>query len=294
MLQLAAWLESRRSDVRSGGERSSTPAEASAALSVTSTVRPAGVGTPFSRFRARLSLLTPKSTSLEDYHAWLQGNALGSDPDGYWYDDMVALLERNPLLEADPEPTPTVVATAEPTVAVTATDPVGSPLATPVPTVVAMALPTVGTPENRGDLDDAQDELDDAQDELDDDPVPPMAACISPSALPTLAILEPAGAAERFIEWVRLADRCGTYSHREMSELSEEFFAAEDLEPIADNLFRPALEAMSSAVIKSCPTIHLGRGRRQRCRKWTILEAETMEETALPWEELSAPQRRAA
>ena len=265
MLQLAAWLEGRRSEVRSGGERLSAPAAAVAVLPVTSTARPAGVGTtPFARFRARLSRLAPASTSIDDYHTWLQSNALGSDPDGYWYDDMVALLERHPLPEPELEPT----SAAEPE---------------PVPTLAQAVAPRA---EPRLDLVLVDDE--------DDDPVPPVAACVSSSLpLPSLTRLEPDVAAERFVEWVRLADRCGTYTNREFTELTEEFYAAEDLEPLTDNVLRPALEALSGAVIKSRSNHQQGRGRRQRHWKWTILEAETME-TPPPWEELREPQRRAA
>lgn len=119
----------------------------------------------------------------------------------------------------------------------------------------------------------------------------PRAAGVALLARPRI---ETTAAASRFVEWVRLASRCGTYQSREFTELCEEFFAAEDLQPIADNVFRPALEALPDDIIKSRSN-YQGRGRpRQRHYKWTVLEAAETTETVPPWDELPEPQRRVA
>ncbi len=111
-------------------------------------------------------------------------------------------------------------------------------------------------------------------------------------ALPVRTTLHGAQAAERFVEWVRLADRCGTYSNRELSELCAEFFEAEDILPISDNVFRPHLEKLRSDVTKSRADNtfrHKGKKGRNRNYLWTVHELETV---SVPWEDL--PERKAA
>ena len=125
-----------------------------------------------------------------------------------------------------------------------------------------------------------------------DDDEPELDLVRTPVAMPTRSKLEASVAAARFVEWVRLADRCGTYSSREFTDLCTEFFEAEDLVPLHDNVLRPALEAMRDDVMKARSDQSLRHGNRrgrQRHFKWTILEAAA--ETVLPWEELP---RRAA
>lgn len=132
-------------------------------------------------------------------------------------------------------------------------------------------------------------EIIDLEPETDQAP-PPVARVAAPSIRSRIKI-DAAVAAERFVEWVRLAGRCGTYSSREFSDLCAEFFDAEDLVPIADNFFRPALELRRDDIIKSRSDTG-NRRARQRFYRWTVLDAE-IQETAVPWSDLQ-PARRAA
>lgn len=111
-------------------------------------------------------------------------------------------------------------------------------------------------------------------------------------ALPARTQITGSQAAERFVEWVRLAGRCGTYSNREFTELCAEFFEAEDILPIHDNMFRPCLEKLTDDVTKSRSDAsfrHKGKKARNRNFLWTVHELETV---SVPWEDL--PDRQAA
>lgn len=116
------------------------------------------------------------------------------------------------------------------------------------------------------------------------------------ATVPAKAKLKPKQAAELFVQWVRDRDRCGTYSNSEMTELCKEFFEAEGLAPLNDNVLRPALLQLAGDVLKSRSDNRLRHGterERQRHYKWTILEAET----AAPWKPLplrEGSNRRAA
>ena len=91
-------------------------------------------------------------------------------------------------------------------------------------------------------------------------------------------------AAERFVEWVQLTNRCGTYSSEQFRELYLAHCAAEDLIPLADNILRPALW-VSAGVTK----LKLDSGRKRRSRErhflWRIDNAPSTT-VAVPWPEL--------
>ena len=114
--------------------------------------------------------------------------------------------------------------------------------------------------------------------------------------LPTRQELEVHEAADRLVAWVRECGRCGTYTDRDFSDLCAEFFEAEEIEPIADNILRPVLVGMTDDVLKSRTDNVHGKGKRKRTRnwRWTILEAEGAAETMTPWDELPMLNRRAA
>lgn len=130
------------------------------------------------------------------------------------------------------------------------------------------------------------------QDEMALDDAPTVAT-LSRVSMPTRQQLEAQEAAERFVAWVRECGRCGTYLDRDFSDLCAEFFEAEELEPIADNVLRPVLLELTDDVLKSRTDRGTGKGKRKRHYRWTILEPETVE-TVAPWDELPMLNRRAA
>lgn len=100
---------------------------------------------------------------------------------------------------------------------------------------------------------------------------------------------DPIAFAQRFVEWVRLTNQCGTYSSREFAELTDQFCEAEDLPRMPDNRFRPALERMTDDVSKAeLDGLDASRRRRRRRRMWTIHETETDGLLGVPWSELRA------
>jgi hypothetical protein len=113
----------------------------------------------------------------------------------------------------------------------------------------------------------------------------PNARCFEIAPPPTSRVtLRAIEAAEQFVEWVRLADRCATFSSEEFRELYLEHCAAEDLVPLADNILRPALLRVEG-VTKLCSDS--GRKRRKRARHflWRIDHAPSAT-VAVPWPEL--------
>lgn len=138
----------------------------------------------------------------------------------------------------------------------------------------------------------ADDGMDIEQDDLALDDAPTVAT-LSRVSMPTRQQLEVQEAAERFVAWVRECGRCGTYLDRDFSDLCAEFFEAEELEPIADNVLRPVLLELTDDVLKSRTDRGTGKGKRKRHYRWTILEPETAE-TVTPWDELPMLGRRAA
>ena len=262
MLPIAAWLD-RRFRLRSGGERMPTLIEDAVLVELHAeparVERPVGVGTPFERERAfaRWPHLVPRSGTRAAYALWRDYHE-HDDPDAYWYEELCRLAGRSP--EAPPATAPAIDLT---------------PTAEPAPPVASDAdLP---------DLD---------QDDLALDDTPPVAT-FSRVALPTRQQLEVQEAAERFVAWVRECGRCGTYLDRDFSDLCAEFFEAEDLEPIADNVLRPVLRELTDDVLKSRTDRGAGKGKRKRHYRWTILEPETVETTE-PWANLPMRERRAA
>jgi hypothetical protein len=99
----------------------------------------------------------------------------------------------------------------------------------------------------------------------------PPARCVAvtpaqPSSRITLRAMD---AAERFVEWVRLAGRCATYASQDLTKLYREHCEAEDLVVLADNILRPALLRVEGVTkLKS----DSGRNKRERVRHflWRI------------------------
>lgn len=113
----------------------------------------------------------------------------------------------------------------------------------------------------------------------------PNARCFEVAPPPTSRVtLRAIEAAEQFVEWVRLAGRCATFSSEEFRELYLEHCVAEDLVPLADNILRPALLRVEG-VTKLCSDS--GRKRRKRARHflWRIDHAPSAT-VAVPWPEL--------
>lgn len=116
----------------------------------------------------------------------------------------------------------------------------------------------------------------------------------------TRTTLQAEEAAERFVEWVQLAGRTGTYSSQELAELYREHCKAEDLGPVAENMLRSALihiPGVSKSQIDAAGGGR-GRGKRRRAFRWTIAAAATVAlpvndaEATVPWSDL--PDRRVA
>lgn len=106
-------------------------------------------------------------------------------------------------------------------------------------------------------------------------------------AAPGRATLRAVEAAERFVEWVRLSNKCGTYTSAEFSELYRAHCDAEDLIVLTDNILRPALRRIPGVTQLKSDT---GRKRQDRVRRslWRI-DADPAATVDVPWDEL--PQR---
>ena len=99
-------------------------------------------------------------------------------------------------------------------------------------------------------------------------------------------------AAEQFIEWVRVTGQCGTYHSREFSELCDRFFEDQNIIPIYENKFRPALELLRDDITKSRSDDKY-RDDRKRHYRWTVHESEAESDTT-PWTDLPERQAQAA
>lgn len=114
--------------------------------------------------------------------------------------------------------------------------------------------------------------------------------------------LRPHEAAERFVEWVRIAGRCRTYNSPDLTDLYREHCRAEDLVELHESVLRPALQALPG-VNKTQSDGYASRkgGKKDRKRyfMWTIEalpvatdDAIEADEGAAPWTPL--PMRRVA
>lgn len=111
------------------------------------------------------------------------------------------------------------------------------------------------------------------------------------TAAPARTTLKAAEAAERFVEWVQLTGRTGSFSSNELTALYREHCKAEDLIELSDNVLRPALLKLPG-VTKHQLDSGAKRGKqRHRPFRWTISGAATVSDN-IPWKEL--PARRAA
>lgn len=224
--------------------------------------RPAGGGSAFLRALARgLRHLAPKDGSLEAYRRWCDYEGI-ADPDNEWHEEM-CILAGWPVAQTALAP------------------PVGQP------------VPVLGI-----DADEALDEGAAAHDHEPDDLLEIEVDHHPAAVIHTKRTVAATAAAEQFIEWVRLADRCGTYSDKELTELTAEFFAAEGLAPIADNVFRPALLALGDDAVSKSRSDRYERlgGRRARKRQfqWTIhdTDLDTISRS-VPWTDLHQNRRAA-
>ena len=111
---------------------------------------------------------------------------------------------------------------------------------------------------------------------------------------PAKTTLEAKDAAERFVEWIQMTGRTGTYSSAEMTDLYRSHCRAEDLVEVPENMMRSALAQIGEAGGVKKHTIDNGtsRGRkRHRPCRWTIAKAATVADD-IPWSDL--PRRKAA
>ena len=117
----------------------------------------------------------------------------------------------------------------------------------------------------------------------------PVAREIAPA--PAKVTLRAELAAERFVEWIRLARREGTYSSNELLTLYQDHCRAEDLVVLHDNVLRPAMLKLPG-VTKHQLDSGAKRGKqRHRPFRWTIAKAATVVDD-IPWSDL--PRRKAA
>lgn len=108
---------------------------------------------------------------------------------------------------------------------------------------------------------------------------------------PARITLKAAEAAERFVEWVQLTGRTGSFSSNELTALYREHCKAEDLIELSDNVLRPALLKLPG-VTKHQLDSGAKRGKqRHRPFRWTIAKAATVADN-IPWTDL--PARKAA
>lgn len=231
-----------------------------------------GVGSPFANAVAQgRRHLAPRSSSIEAYRRWCAYLDI-ADPDLEFYPEMCALNGWTP--DELPVAETAVVAPA----AILASAP-------------AQAEIELDAPAEDPDITAVIDGL------LED-----AAAAAKPRRSVTAladsrAVLRPGQAAARFVEWVRLAGRCGTYTHQELAELTAEFFAAEDIAPIAEHRFRQALVGMRRDVARDRSEVYtqLGSERvRSRTIRWTIHDADAdTTETIVPWKDLPLAKRAA-
>ena len=114
----------------------------------------------------------------------------------------------------------------------------------------------------------------------------PAAREITPA--PVKTTLRAEEAAERFLEWVRLSRRDGTYSSNELTDLYRQHCRAEDLIVLHENVLRPALLQLDGVIKHQLDT---GGKHRHRPVRWTIAKAATVVDD-IPWADL--PRRKAA
>jgi len=108
---------------------------------------------------------------------------------------------------------------------------------------------------------------------------------------PARVTLKAAEAAERFVEWVQLTGKSGSFSSNELTALYRDHCKAEDLIELSDNVLRPALLKLPG-ITKHQLDSGAKRGKqRHRPFRWTIAKAATVADD-IPWPELKA--RKAA
>ena len=95
-------------------------------------------------------------------------------------------------------------------------------------------------------------------------------------------------AAAEFVAWIRIENRCDTYSSEQLTTLYEQHCAAADLVPVSQGHLRAALEKLDG--VKRWQAKKRKSGQRHRPVRWTIrpLDASSDE---IPFD---LPMRRAA
>lgn len=117
----------------------------------------------------------------------------------------------------------------------------------------------------------------------------PVAREITPA--PAKVTLRAELAAERFVEWIRLARREGTYSSNELSTLYQDHCRAEDLVVLHDNVLRPAMLKLPGVTKHQLDNGSRSGKQRHRPFRWTIAKVATVSDD-IPWADL--PRRKAA
>ena len=110
-------------------------------------------------------------------------------------------------------------------------------------------------------------------------------------AAPARTTLAATEAAERFVEWVQLTGKTGSFSSNELTALYREHCDSEDLIVLAENVIRPALIKLPGVTKHQLDTGAKRGKQRHRPFRWTIAKAATVVDD-IPWPELKA--RKAA
>ena len=223
-------------------------------------VEVAGDTPPSAAISARISRsekLMPKDDTLESFVAWLSkhGGQI-DDPDELLAQYFWMCAAREQAANTQPEPLITAMIPAEPSPAVAAKAISAKPAK---PKKAFRAVPVDKTPTARE---------------------------IAPSSARTT--LAASAAAERFVEWIRLSRREGTYSSNDLTALYREHCKAEDLIVLHENVLRPAMLKIAGVIKHQLDT---GGKHRHRPFRWTISKIATVS-SDIPWTDL--PNRRVA
>lgn len=248
------WL-ARRDDDESGAAGSVTAGiltDASPAVTDVPAILARELGsTPMQRALARWPHLAPRDGSVDAYLDWIATFPEGDIEAVFDLDAGHAVMCRLAGFEPVAEPTAETVAEAM------------SPPDNPV------SPPDMATPE--GDATEMSP-LGDIEVEADEVMTGPV----------TLKAPE---AAERFVEWVRLAGKANVaFTSNEFTAIYRQHCEAEELTALPDNVIRSALAALEDDVRRTRDDKYMGK-RRRRGVRWTILPAPEAE--LIPWPELA-------
>lgn len=208
---------------------------------------------------ARCEKLRPKDDTLESFIEWMaeHGGRI-DDPDELLAQYFWMCAAREQAANAEPRP----LAPAE-----------VAPITEPAPVAETPPPPAKRTKKQKAPPADKA----------------PVAREITPA--PAKVTLRAELAAERFVEWIRLARRDGTYSSNELSTLYQDHCRAEDLVVLHDNVLRPAMLKLPGVTKRQLDNGGKRGKQRHRPFRWTIAKAATVVDD-IPWADL--PRRKAA